>query len=105
MSQRFAIPEFDKVAVMLVERTDKPGALGVAMAGGHFVVPLPDGYDGRTSVRWINGFIFVAHPTLPPLLADTSKGTCSLVDPSTVETVKADVRRTLGLSSATRIIH
>lgn len=94
----------DAVRVVLVERKDKPGLFGVAMRGKR-VVPLPVGYDGRTSVRWINGFVFVAHPTLPPLLADTTTGKTSPCDADTIERVKADVKRELRLSASTRIIH
>lgn len=105
MSQRFTIPEFNKIAVMLVERVDAPGKLAVAMAGGRYVCPLPPGYDMRTSVRWINGFICVAHPTLPPLFADTNRGVCESADPHIIEQIKADVRREHGLSPSTRILH
>lgn len=60
--------------VTVVERKDKPGALGVAMNGGLFVVPLPDGYDMRTRVLWVDGWIGVLHPDMPPMLADTTTG-------------------------------
>lgn len=50
---------------------------GVAMRGGKYVVPLPEGYDGMTSVFWVEGWIVVRHPDHPPLLADTTKGTTS----------------------------
>lgn len=60
--------------VALMEIIGKPGHFGVAMDGGHFVVALPPGYDGRTEVRWIQGWIIVSHPDMPAILADTSTG-------------------------------
>lgn len=96
----------DGARVALVEKCGSNGQLfGVAMRGGRHVVPLPFGYDGLTSVRWINGFIFVAHPTMPPLMADTTTGKCTPVDPDVLERVKNDVRRELNLPRNTRIIH
>lgn len=75
-----SITEFDRgIRVMLVKR---PGLnlFGVAMKGGRFVVPLPDGYDGETSVHWVEGWIIVRREGLPPLLADTTTGTTSLMN-------------------------
>lgn len=72
------IPAFERgVRVALVERQDRPGMLGVAMAGGHYVVPLPEGFDGRTSVFYVDGWIVVRHPDQDPILADTSTGKTS----------------------------
>jgi hypothetical protein len=69
------IREFDAgVRVMLVKRADGPNLFGVAMAHGRYVVPLPRGYDGLTELRWVSGWIIVSHPTMPPLLADTTTG-------------------------------
>lgn len=67
-----AFPGGARVAV--VERRDVPGALGVAMLGGRYVVPLPAGYDQRTQVAWVQGWIFVIHPDQPTMLADTTTG-------------------------------
>lgn len=72
MTSNPIFPQGARVAV--VERKDKPGALGVAMDGGRFVVPLPEGYDARTRVLWVDGWIGVLHPELPPMLADTTTG-------------------------------
>lgn len=67
-----AFPGGARVAV--VENKGQPGLLGVAMKGGHYVVPLPEGYDDQTKVGWVNGWIFVVHPDFPPMLADTTTG-------------------------------
>ena len=72
------IPE--GVNAVLVERRDRPGLLGVAVRNGHFVCPLPEGYDGETSVFCESGWVLVTHPILPPLIADPHTGTVSLVD-------------------------
>lgn len=72
MSANPIFPHGERVTV--VERKDKPGALGVAMNGGRFVVPLPVGYDDRTRVLWVDGWIGVLHPDRPPMLADTTTG-------------------------------
>ncbi len=84
------IPEFEKgLRVMLVERVGFPGKLGVAVNGGKFVCPLPDGYDGRSRVNVdTQGWILVAHPKMPPLLADPSTGK---VYPITVDINQADI--------------
>ena len=76
------IPEFMKgIRVMLVERVGMPGKLGVAVSGGKLVCPLPDGYDGQTRVNLDEaGWVLIAHPKMPPLLADPSTG---LVHPIT----------------------
>lgn len=66
--------------VMLVERIDIPGALGVAMQGGRFVCPLPLGYDMQTSVTYHKGYVLVAHPLLSPLLCDTLTGEVKRID-------------------------
>jgi hypothetical protein len=65
------IPEFEQgIRAMLVERRDVPGALGVAKNGAKFVLPLPPGYDGRSSVCYHDGHVLIAHPTLPALRCD-----------------------------------
>jgi len=69
----------------LVERKDRPGLLGVAVRGGRFVCPLPEGYDGRTSVTQYLGYVLVAHPDLPPLKCDPTVGTAVLIDPHHIE--------------------
>lgn len=75
------IPIFeDGMNVALVERKDVPGLLGVAVRGGRFVVPLPLGYDGQTSVvRVPNGTIIVAHPALPALICDPTTGKYTMI--------------------------
>lgn len=70
---------------MLVERRDRPGLLGVHVAGGRFVCPLPEGYDGRTSVVMHKGYVLVAHPNLPPLQCDPNTGDISLIEPGHIE--------------------
>ena len=70
------IPELHVIRVMLVERTDYPGRLGVAVRGGRYVCPLPAGYDDDTRVNVDDmGYVLVAHPKLPPLLCDPTTGT------------------------------
>lgn len=106
---RLLLPEegvFPKGAIVTIVRMvgDKR-RFGVAMRGGKYVVPLPRGYDGLTRVRWINGHIFVWHPQLPGLLADTTTGKTRPCDADTLERVTRDVRRALGLSTDVRIIH
>ena len=64
-----------RVALMQM-RYDKR-RFGVVMKGGRYVVGLPLGYDGETSVHWVEGWIIVRHPVLPPLLADTTTGKTS----------------------------
>ena len=67
--------------VTLVERKDQPGLLGVARRDGRFVCPLPEGYDGETSVAWHpDGYGLVAHPNLPALRCDFNTGKTALVD-------------------------
>lgn len=78
-------PVFTTVRAQLVERKDRPGMLGVHLQGGRFVCPLPVGYDGRTSVTFHQGYLLVAHPDFPPLLADPSRGTVQLIDPGHIE--------------------
>ena len=71
----FDHPMFESGArVALVQMLRDKTRFGVAMAGGRYVVALPEGYDGRTAVHWVQGWIIVTHPDLPPLLADTSTG-------------------------------
>lgn len=65
---------------MLVERTDRPGLLGVAVRGGRFVVPLPEGYNGECSICVWKGYVLVAHPMLPPLKCDPTTGKFELID-------------------------
>lgn len=67
--------------VTLVERTDAPGLLGVAVRGGRYVCPLPPGYDGYTHVEKLpNGQVAVLHPKLAPLLADPTTGKVQTFD-------------------------
>lgn len=98
------IPAAARVALVR-DVTDKR-YFGVAMRGGRFVVRLPLGYDGRTNVRWLNGWIFVTHPDplLPPLLADTTTGLTSVIAPQQLETIIADVKRELKLPQNARVI-
>lgn len=75
------IPDFEKgLRAMLVERLDRPGLLGVAVAGGRFVIPLPVGYNGKTSICVYKGYVLVAHPELPPLKCDPNTGKFELID-------------------------
>lgn len=70
------------INVILVERRDKPGALGVAVRDGRFVCPLPEAYDGYTSAVLDSGFVLVTHPTLPPLMAFPETGRVEPMDAS-----------------------
>lgn len=74
-----------QVKAILVERKDKPGALGVHRQGGRFVCPLPDGYDGQTSLTVHKGYVLVAHPLLPPLQCDPLTGSVKLIEPGHIE--------------------
>lgn len=98
------IPAAARVA--LVRDVADKRYFGVAMRGGRFVVRLPLGYDSRTLVRWVNGWIFVTHPDpdLAPLLADTTTGTTSPLDPQQLEGIIADVKRELRLPQSARVI-
>lgn len=103
-----ANPIFPAAArVALVRMAQDKRFFGVAMRGGRYVVQLPLGYDGRTNVRWINGYIVVVHPDpqLPPLLADTTTGKTAALDPTQYQQMLADVKRQLGLSQRARVIH
>lgn len=80
------IPEFEQgMKAMLVERKDAPGLLGVAVAGARFVVPLPNGYNGKTSICVYQGYVLVAHPELPPLRVDPTRGTFELIEDRHIE--------------------
>lgn len=81
------IPIFEDTGMKaaLVERKDKPGLLGVAVRGGRFVCPLPEGYDGRCAITVHQGYVLVGHPTLPPLRCDPTKGTIELIEPHHVD--------------------
>lgn len=81
-----------EVRVALVERIDSPGALGVAMRGARFVMPLPDGYDAETSVMWHEGYVLVAHPNLPALQVDFAAHTINIVDPTHVQGTQGRMR-------------
>lgn len=71
-------PVFESGArVALVQSVTRKDRFGVAMQGGRYVVPLPDGYDGQTRVHWVDGWIVVQRDGLPALLADTTTGTIS----------------------------
>ena len=77
------IPEFEQgIKAMLVECRDLPGALGVAKNGARFVVPLPAGYDGQSSVCYHEGHVLVAHPSLPALECDFDTGRTRPLDAS-----------------------
>ncbi len=87
-------PELTKIRVTLVERQGFPGKLGVAVRGGKFVCPLPDGYDGHTRVNVDQaGWVLVTHPKLPPLLCDPTTGATNpitvAVDPKVFTKPKA----------------
>jgi hypothetical protein len=81
----FETDDGDAINCALVERVDRPGLLGVAVRGGTYVCALPDGYDGRTSVCMHKGYVIVAHPELPPLLCDPTKGTIEVIAPEHIE--------------------
>lgn len=82
-----------QVRAALVERTDKPGMLGVAVSNGHYVCPLPEGYDGETSVIVTqSGYVIVGHPKYAPLLCDASKGTVQVIDPCHVEALAGRIK-------------
>lgn len=68
------------MAARLVERSDLPGALGVAVRGGRFVCPLPPGYDGQVSLCVHKGYILVAHPSMPPLECNPNTGETKQID-------------------------
>lgn len=91
--------------VALVQDVRDKRFFGVAMKGGKYVVRLPFGYDGKTSVRWINGFIIVAHPLLPPLLADTTTGKVEPFNLAMWEQLLRDVKTELKVSANARVIH
>jgi hypothetical protein len=77
------IPEFEgarAIKAMVVERKDKPGALGIYVRGGRFVCALPAGYDGRVSLTVHQGYVLVAHPELPPLKCDPATGSIELIE-------------------------
>jgi hypothetical protein len=57
-----------------------------------------------TNVRWINGWIIVAHPNMPPLLADTTTGKTAPLDPAQSAADARDVKRELGLPQRARVI-
>lgn len=78
--------------VALVQRIDAEGLFGVAMRGGLQVVPLPDGYDHRTKVGWVDGWIFVEHPAFPVMLADTTTGTLSEMNEAAYGTLMANYK-------------
>lgn len=90
--------------VALVRMISDKRFFGVAMRGGRHVVQLPLGYDGLTNLRWVNGFIFVVHPTMPPLLANTTTGKTSPLDKAQLETMIADVKRELRLPQSAKVI-
>lgn len=90
--------------VALVHMVAVPGIFGVAMRGGRYVCQLPEGYDGMTSIRWLNGWIIVAHPNLPPLLADTNTGKTTALDQAQLDAFIRDAKRDLGLSSNAKVI-
>lgn len=71
--------------VALVESIDKPGMLAVAVRGGRYVCPLPEGYDMNTSITMHEGYVLVAHPYLPPLQCDTNTGTVNLISPDHIQ--------------------
>lgn len=64
----------------LMQRLDegKEHMLAAAHRYGRYVCPLPDGYDGRVRLAAYDGKIYVAHPTLPPLVCNPQNGTHAL---------------------------
>lgn len=75
------IPIFEQgCRAALVERKDKPGLFGVAMAGKPFVTALPEGYDGLTALTVHLGWVLVAHPKLPALCIDASTGRFQIIE-------------------------
>lgn len=75
-------PVPEGINVVLVERRDKPGALGVAVRHGRYVCALPEAYDGYTSAVVDSGFVLITHPTLPPLMAFPETGRVEPMDAS-----------------------
>lgn len=89
------IPEFEKegaMRAMLVERVDAPGLLGVAVRGARFVVALPEGYNGQTSICVHNGYVLIAHPMLPPLQVDPTTGKFQIIDPQHIDALPGQHR-------------
>lgn len=70
--------------VALVQRVDVPDGFGVAVRDAKFIYALPQGYDGRTSVNFLDGYVLVAHPLHPPLIIDPLTGKVREVDASLV---------------------
>jgi hypothetical protein len=91
-----------KLALVQMRKDEK--RFGVAMRGGKYVVQLPLGYDGMTSIRWFNGWIIVAHPNMPPLLADTTTGKAMPLDQDQLQAFIRDVKRALNVPAAARVI-
>lgn len=84
------VPHYDTrgvVKAILVRRSDVPGKLllGVHVNGGRCVCPLPEGYDGRTSLCVHKGYVLVAHPLLPALQCDPTTGGVKLIEPGHIE--------------------
>lgn len=80
-------PTMMDVRCMLVRRSDISHKLllGVLVAGGRVVCPLPEGYDGQTSLTMYDGWVLVAHPSLPALRCDPTTGTTELIEPGHIE--------------------
>lgn len=72
----YAHPFESGIRVMLVKLApgergmNGAGDFAVALHGARHVIPLPLGYDGRTSVFWVSGWVIVQHADHPALLAD-----------------------------------
>lgn len=81
-------PLFQGRRVALMRMAADKRFFGVAMHGGRHVVQLPLGYDGLTMVHWVEGWIIVQHPELPPLLADTGTGKHSPMNEHAVAAAK-----------------
>lgn len=75
-------PVLEDSRVALVQRTDREDLFGVAVRGHRHVHALPEGYDGRTSVNFVDGYVVVAHPVKPPLVIDPLTGKTRELDAS-----------------------
>ena len=73
---------YNGARVALVQMARDTSRFGVSMKGGRYIVALPLGYDGRTAVHWVQGWIIVSHPELPALLADCTTGKTSPMNES-----------------------
>lgn len=66
--------------VALVQRIDNPERFAVAIRDHRLVYPLPEGYDGRTSVNFDDGWVVIGHPEMNPLVMHPLTGQVTEVD-------------------------